>query len=95
MTGIPFIISTEETDGNDGRRCDSKEKLESSHYGASCGAHGKRLEETGEAGQMSRSMGVGEEEGRWRSSRTRRNMDDDIRCGFIFIKGIRFIILHV
>ena len=83
MTGIPFIISTEETDGNDGRRCDSKEKSEGSHYGTSCGAYEKRWEEAGGAGQMSRSMGVGEEEGRWRSSRTRRNMDDDIRCGFI------------
>ena len=78
MTGIPFIISTEEMDGSDGRRCESKEKSE-------CGAYEKRWEETGGAGQMSRSMGVGEEEGRWRSSRTRRNMDDDIRYGFIII----------
>ena len=83
MTGIPFIISTEEMDGSDGRRCESKEKSEGSHHGTSCGAYEKRWEETGGAGQMSRSMGVGEEEGRWRSSRTRRNMDDDIRCGFI------------
>ena len=80
MTGIPFIISTEEMDGSDGRRCESKEKSE-------CGAYEKRWEETGGAGQMSRSMGVGEEEGRWRSSRTRRNMDDDIRYGFIIIMG--------
>ena len=83
MTGIPFIISTEEMDGSDGRRCDSKEKSEGSLHGASCGAYEKRWEETGGTGPMSRSMGVGEEEGRWRSSRTRRNMDDDIRCGFI------------
>ena len=76
MTGIPFIISTEEMDGSDGRRCESKEKSE-------CGAYEKRWEEAGGAGQMSRSMGVGEEEGRWRSTRTRRNMDDDIRYGFI------------
>ena len=80
MTGIPFIISTEEMDGSDGRRCESKEKSE-------CGAYEKRWEETGGTGQMSRSMGVGEEEGRWRSSRTRRNMDDDIRYGFIIIMG--------
>ena len=78
MTGIPFIISTEEMDGSDGRRCESKEKSE-------CGAYEKRWEETGGTGPMSRSMGVGEEEGRWRSSRTRRNMDDDIRYGFIII----------
>ena len=59
------------------------------------GSHGptyeKRWEETGAGGQMSRSVGVGgEEEGRWRSSRRGKNMEDDIRYGFNFIMGAKF-----
>ena len=80
-------------DGNDGRRWegnDSKERFGNTQedVGGShelpCGARDEIWEKTG-GGEMSRSSAGGSGElGRWRSwsSRTRKNMDDDIRYVF-------------
>ena len=69
-----------------GASSDSKERSEDvggSHELPS-GTYDKRWEETGAGGQMCRSVGVGGEGGRWRSSRTRKNMDDDIRYCILY-----------
>ena len=86
---IPFIISTEEMDGNVGRRgehtCGNTQEDVGGSHELPCGANDERWEKTG-GGEMPRSSAGGSGEfGRWRSwsSRTRKNMDDDIRLGFL------------
>ena len=68
-----------------GASSDCKEKFENTQQdvGGShelpCGANEERLEETGGSGEL----------GRWRSwsSRTRKNMDDDIRYNFLSVSS--------